>query len=260
VSGALQHEVRALESKAPLWVVQIGAHVGFEDNDPMAKTMLPVLELLGETPSWGEGKPQWKWLLVEPVPTLFNALQTNVASRSHRNGAFVYEHAGIIPTQRSEADLTFYSISSDVDPHTGESKRGSFPAWASQIGSFNRSHVAKHLLNPHIRAFADLSDNEKDRLIIPVPVPVLTIEQLFKKHTISTHSIMALLIDTEGLDCDIIKSLHQDLVGKCPFVIFESIHCEKVHYLQALAKMKTMGYECTQVRENTLCIRPSGSI
>ena len=149
----------------PGWIVQIGAHVGFEDNDPIAE---PLLELFADAPR-SRGGAAGRWMLVEASPTNFARLVQNVAARRRDADyiTFLPVNMGVSgppdPATAAAAaagggerqeNMTFYGISSDVDVDTGRDSRSGkdIPTFVTQMGSFDRGRVLRDV--NAIRAFS----------------------------------------------------------------------------------------------------------
>ena len=112
----------------------------------------------------------WSWIMVEPVPTNLKVLKRNVEgmkrlhSDKFQQGSVIVEGCAISVTNTTEhSNKTFYSLSSTVDPKTGyDSKTGVvIPTWLTQVGSFQRGHLAHHLSGP----LADLNANRNVSLV-----------------------------------------------------------------------------------------------
>lgn len=247
--------VRATDEGESAWVVQIGAHIGFEANDPLGSTMAGLLGLIGELKNQQE--PRWKWLMVEPVPSIIPALKVNTEAMPHRNGEFIIEPAGVVDEAQQDSHMTFYSIE-DIDSDTGLDRRTGkiLPFWITQIGSFDRDHLTKPAAHAHAFKKRGLAIND---YVTAQKVPTLTIEQLFRKHSVATGRVMAILIDAEGLDCKIVISLESNILDQCPLILFEHKHCEKGDFKKAMVHIRSSGFSCYRYdTENTLCSKSCG--
>ena len=98
--------------------------------------------------------------------------------------------------------------------------------------------------------------------ILQVQVPTISFSNLLDRviggESNASHPFQLLMIDTEGLDCDILWQLPTAEAARLlpPFLIFEFKHCSVVSYYQAKHRLQTLGYTLTQVTENIVASRP----
>ena len=242
----------------PGWIVQIGAHVGFEDNDPIASPLLAIFAEMardGDTASAGIAA---EWLMVEASPVNYAGLVKTV--ERHRGN--LSNHVRFLPTnvgvlagnssaspgdESEERNMTFYSMSSDIDPESGRDKRTGkqLPFWATQLGSFNKQH--QNFLH---REFSRQGLLLQDYLV-ESDVRVLTMPRLLKEHNIPQESVALVLIDTEGFDCDIVLSLNLTKAFKPRMLVFEHKICPSKRRDAALSHLAQAGYTTAFDNENT---------
>jgi hypothetical protein len=255
-------------------VVQIGAHTAFEGNDLLSVGMKRYIELLPPKLR----KERLHWTFVEPSPPNYQRLVQNLASHSSELCGTSAIQVGVIPEGNTRdnqqqattvSTMTFYSIDSSIDPETGyDSKSGKiFPEWTTQISSFSWETMRRHegawinlglkmedyvvQVNVTTKGYSDLMQEiigGDDTAVFsgvrggvatsppPPPPPVLV------------------LIDTEGFDCDIVRSIPPTSPYLPQFLIFEQIHCRD-KLPDTCAHMKRMGYSWTLTNENAFLIR-----
>mmetsp|Transcript_7025 Transcript_7025/g.8038 ORF Transcript_7025/g.8038 Transcript_7025/m.8038 type:complete len:412 (+) Transcript_7025:105-1340(+) len=223
-------------------VLQIGAHTLFEKTDETS----PMLEVVLDACSTG-GVP-WKWILVEPVPSNFEVLHTQLPDSTKLDmDNFVFENLAIGKTDQP-GTIPFYTISKDIDAITGMDSRTGIrlPTWATQIGSFSKDHLLKHEKGWKKKGL------EVRDYIEALPVTVMSIGGILKKNGIRADQLGALLIDTEGFDCVIIQAL--DIASYQPALLyFEYKWCNLQDKDKALKKLKAY-YNCKVVsKENIMC-------
>lgn len=136
--AALTQRVTA---RGELLLVQIGAHTGFEANDPAFRAVESVLA----SKAMNRKGSRWKWLFVEPVPRNFEKLQAVISAQCARlpscgdgkRGSMVAKRAAIVASGATGGKLPFYSISSTVDVQTGYDRRSgkSLPFYISQASA-----------------------------------------------------------------------------------------------------------------------------
>ena len=216
--------------------VQIGAHLGgLDENDPIHHYMK----------SFG-----WHGVLVEPVPPIFRALveRSDPSQRTFDNSA--------VAETCTSPTITIYVISDTIDPATGfDSRSGQqLPEWITQISSLDRNFVFKHE-KPFRKHGLQMSD-----YVVPTEVRCSTLSELLERHTLLDHSdrLKLLLIDTEGFDYLILKSLAASkMVIKTmpPFVVYEHINLQSEHRRAAAPLMEGLGYGIATAGQNKLAIQ-----
>jgi FkbM family methyltransferase len=132
---------------------------------------------------------KWKGLLIEPVPYCFDRLKAN-AQR------FCLEQVAVGATAGEE---TFDYVDQDAIQSIPD-----LPSWFDQLGSFDKSHIVKHLngvLAPYI---------------IELIVGVLPLADVISRNGI--RDVHLLHIDTEGHDYEVLKTLNFE--DQAPVAIF----------------------------------------
>lgn len=227
-------------------IVQIGAHTGWRDeNDPFVKGMTMYLESLPH-----EKRKRIDYTLVEASPVNFAVLETKIQERASLCNLQAL-WAGIVPdtTQKETSNLIFYGISADIDVDTGlDSRSGKqLPVWASQLSSFSKQNILKH------QRFWKNQGLELEDYIEEMQVKTIRFSELLSQQQGDTIFV---LIDTEGLDCDIVRALSSDNVKLPPFILYERKHCGRKDSDLAKERLEGLGYQVNPFdNENVLASR-----
>jgi len=192
-------------------IVQIGSNDG--------KSADPIYDLVHKN-------KKWKVLWVEPVPYLFNRLQENFPNEDR----FSFENSAINDGSRQ----VFYYVHKDANK-----KISNLPRWYDQIGSFERSHILKHL------------DGRLEPYIVELEIHGITLQDLFDKYFI--QSIGLLHIDTEGHDWKILSQLDLKLY-KPNVILFEHKHLNEIEIKDSI-KFLNKNYFIVDMERDFLCIR-----
>src|SRR5262249_14326354 len=129
----------------------------------------------------------WRGIMVEPVPYIFERLQRSYGRRSDRIAlvnAAVAEEGGRLP---------FFHVRD-----ASAEERALLPDWYDGIGSFSRDAVLAHV--------TDIADI--DERIVRAEVTALTFESLCSRHGVDEVDL--LVIDTEGYDWRILAGIDLD--------------------------------------------------
>jgi len=250
-------------------MVQIGAHVGFEENDPVGSTVVDFLQHLsdiGNTNSNSNSSnsstvnnnnnitQHFHWTFVEPSPPNYERLIKNLESRKglcDMQGI----NAGIVPdtlnitssSSSSSAEMMpFYSFAPSIDPETGyDSLSGkTLPPWITQVSGFTMGPI-----NFNQGVFRKQRLNMSD-YIVKTQVTMLHYSELMKEHVKVEGRPFFLMIDTEGFDCKIVEGIDQDSKWIPQFLLFET-HCK---WKPTLDHLKTLGYETIKTQHNAVGI------
>ncbi|MEM1327110.1 MAG: FkbM family methyltransferase [Bacteroidota bacterium] len=193
-----------------VFLVQIGSNDG--------KTGDPFYELM-------QRNPEWKALLVEPIPYFFKKLQVNYPDRSR----FTLENVAINEGER----LPFYW----VDPKA-KAALPDLAYWAEQLGSFDKNHIIREL------------GIEIEPFIVSQELEGLSLPTLLERNNISQIDILH--IDAEGYDWTILSQL--DLAIFQPkFILFEYHHLSK-NDLQFAAQFLESHYQIFDVGIDLLAV------
>ena len=219
--------------------IQIGAYTGQTRNDPI---FYKVLE------------QQWKGILIEPVPSIFEKLQQNYADWSYPNGHYrqyntathlSFENSAICNSNQQNS--SFYYLSPSVldeivnvlvgsTERTAQwiTRRKNVPNWSGQASSLMHDQILKILTT-------SFGLNNKQAKFIAfksrIEVPCITYEALLEKYHLQLAKkeqdivqIDYVHIDAEGYDWDIVKaitSLASRSTAKYPLpkiLCYESLH------------------------------------
>lgn len=162
--------------------VNVGANDGIVDT--------PAIRIL-------MGNPNWKGLLIEPVPYCYERLKENFPDKNR----FMLEQVAIGTAARKRS---MYYVDPQAKNHLPD-----LPIWHDKLGSFDRNHIIKHLgaaIEPFIKE---------------LPVEVCTLSELLRRMQI--QQVHLLHVDTEGNDWDVLRSL--DFNEYRPILIYvEHLH------------------------------------
>lgn len=193
--------------------IQIGAHDGTQ-QDPLRELIL---------------QHRWAGILVEPVPYVFGRLSRNYSHLPH----IILENVAI---GTEDGAVPFYHLA-DAD----DAGRPGLPIWFDALGSLNREVVMAHR-----RFIPDI-----DERLVETEVPSLTFETLLRRHRV--EAIDVLLIDTEGYDAEIIRSIDFEH-ARPKILIYECVHLSGDDQKSALAKLQASGYESLRYGLDTWCL------
>mmetsp|Transcript_28222 Transcript_28222/g.72229 ORF Transcript_28222/g.72229 Transcript_28222/m.72229 type:complete len:325 (-) Transcript_28222:1137-2111(-) len=200
-------------------LVVIGAHhFGGDQNDPIYSAVKDV--------AWSNV------LLVEASPFIAAQLRARVEAINPTPhvlpGHVRVVNQGVCPSEEDQT-LPFYTFLGARH----------LPFWATQIGSFRRQHVEKHL--PLLAATTNHSVEALRELIAVDLVTCTSLLSLLKRQRIDR--LAALLIDTEGLDCDLVASQQWSSRQWCSslrptILVFEWKHCSPMAYASATSALE----------------------
>jgi FkbM family methyltransferase len=171
----------------------------------------------------------WSGVMVEPVPYVFERLRRNYGSleRVELENAAIADRDGTLP---------FYHLR-----EAAPDEREELPGWYDGIGSFSREVVASHV--------AHIPDVESR--VVRAEVPAMTFESLCRKHRVSKLDL--LLIDTEGYDFEIVKSI--DLSARHPrLLVYEHYHLDPGERQLCAERVRDHGYETMEEGFDTWCL------
>lgn len=151
---------RRLHHRPDAYFLQIGAHDGGEEGDPLHDLI--------------QAHPQWEGLFVEPIKEHFEGLRL----RYHNRDRFQFANVAIA---ESSGNQPFYTISPENCPAALE-----LPPWADQMSSFSREHILQYL------------GPECEPYISAVNIPCLTLADLLNQHHAERLDLVT--IDAEGAD------------------------------------------------------------
>ena len=158
-------------------------------------------------------KYPWQGLLVEPQPDVFERLKNNYANAP---GQMLFENVAIGASERRE--LVLYRSKA------GQAAKDSYP---SSVVSFRKDAVAGQL-------------NLGAMQLEEFKVPCMPLDDLLKKH--QWTQIDLLLIDTEGLDYEVLKSI--SLKTYTPLIVqFEHGHLSPSDINSAVQYLAKHGYQ-----------------
>jgi FkbM family methyltransferase len=223
-----------LATRASVRIVQIGANAGDTPDDPLCEFLR---DRLREAPAGQH--PDSAVILVEPVAHCFEKL-TQVYARL----PYVRFEQAAIAEQAGQRD--FYRLGVDPREH-------GYPDWMSELGSL-RADRMQALWDRYERQHAPRSEELKrfyqEHLVIE-SVRCLTLRDLLDRHHV--RELDLLLIDAEGYDFEILKTLDLDRVRPA-FINYERVLLEQ-DAPACRAMLERAGYILTDWGLDTLCTR-----
>jgi FkbM family methyltransferase len=233
------------ESNQKLHISQIGAHTGFEENDPLAVGLASYLNLLTE-----EEKAPVTWTFIEPSPSNYKRLVQNLANHASYCQMNAINAAVMSDSLNSTDNLTFYSIDESIDPETGyDSKSGkTLPRWVTQVSGFSQQPI---LFTVNRGVWSNKGLNVWD-YIVETNVTTMRYSELMKD-TCKNDNLFLLLIDTEGFDCDIILGISPESQYLPMFLIYEHHQCGSHKQEATNTYLQTLGYKVIPTKgQNTV--------
>lgn len=152
-------------------------------------------------------------------------------------------------------EMVFHGIRDTIDPETGfdSLSKKTFPYWITQISSFSKRTMLKVAAQFSQRGL-DIED-----YIIETNVTTMSYSDLMNQVSHAEEDKkepLIVLIDTEGLDCDIVEGISPDSPFLPKYLIFEHKHCKSENAEKHLQKM---GYVVHKLKENVIAVRQSPS-
>jgi hypothetical protein len=221
-------------------IVQIGAHVGFEKNDPLARGVIRLLDEVSAIVDESEKsktRQRFHWTFVEPSPPNFRRLTENLSKNSAVCDMKGINAAVVSDSIENAGNMPFYSMRDTIDPETGhDSLSGKrLPRWITQVSSFNMSSLqyAADQFTKRGLVFEDY--------VVETDVQVLPFSKVMQQALVrdvegqksagsaamrNQKPPLLILIDTEGFDCDIIKGISSTSSFVPKFLVFEYQSCD----------------------------------
>lgn len=206
---------RRLGGKARVRFVQIGANDGVQ-GDPLYRTIIK--------------NANWSGIFVEPMKSCFLKLKENY-EHSER---FIFENVAI-GNEKGYRDFYYISERARDQPELA------LPAWADQLGSFDREHIVQHL------------GDRIDPFIETKKVECITFSDLVRKH--NAGNIDLIHIDTEGFDYHILRQIDLNIYTPS-IILFEHKHLTAEEKRKARDMLRSRGYRLTAYEFDTLAELP----
>jgi len=159
----------------------------------------------------------WRGILVEPQPRYFAALQRTYADQPQLD-------LRRVAVSDAPGTRTLYSVRPDA--------RG-LPAWAPQVASFDRDHVAGHGLAGEV--------------IDSIEVECVP----FREILAGVERVDLLQVDVEGYDAEIIRMFDFDTY-RPSIVRFENKHLSRADHDAAIGRLLSYGYSVAVVDDDTV--------
>ncbi len=205
---------RVLNGRPSIFFVQIGSNDGRHGD--------PLYPLVARD-------PRFSGILIEPVPDIFERLRTTYGPERR----FIFVNAAVAEENGTKEFFTVSKAAFEGIPK--------LPRWVDQLGSFDRSHIVKHLggiASPFI-----VSDEIKCR----------NLDSILREHAVQKIDLVH--IDTEGYDYNVLRLL--DLSQYRPkVVIYERKHLSDDQQRSAKALLKGSGYRILNYFDDTMAVHP----
>ena len=187
--------------------IEIGAHDGVE-GDHLRPWIL---------------ENEWRWVMVEPVPHLFERLRRNYA------GIERVALANVAVAERDGRVAFYHPPEGDYD----------------LIGSLSRERT--------LRIAAAFGFSELEQRLVVSEVPCLTFDSLCERYGIA--SLDLLVIDAEGHDFEILKAA--DLAARRPrLLVYEHGLLSARDRGECRAHVEGLGFEAREEGFDTWCVAP----
>ena len=205
---SIRNYLNILSKKKEIFFIQIGANDGMYD-DPLYKFIR---------------RDNWTGILIEPQKTVFNRLINNYK----KIDGLYFENVAI---NNKGGNNTLYKIAFTDDN------------WASGISSFIKESLEINVKSGYVERKAKedgikLPTNKKDYIATEI-VSCLTLSQLIEKYNVNKIDI--LMIDTEGYDFEIIKTINFKKI-KPLNIIYEHTGLSKNEKIDCENYLKNNGY------------------
>lgn len=235
-------------------VVQIGAHVGISEHDPIAGTLIKLLDEVISASNKNEHqgnelRNKFHWTFVEPSPPNFKRHSENLLKHKHLCDMKSINVAVVSDLTENRDEMTFYSIRDTIDPETGyDSLSGkTLPNYVSQLSSFEKGPI---YFNRNV--FRKNGLNVED-YIVETKVTIESYSDVMEQAADGRkENPLLVLIDTEGFDCTIVEGISPSSPYLPEYLIFEHKQCEKEN---ALKHLDNMGYSYTITSDDAIAIK-----
>lgn len=196
-----------LEIQGEVIFIQIGSNEGPMRTDPLSALIK---------------RGDWKGVLIEPVPKIFEKLKKNYAGRSN----LFFENVAISDTRNI---VDFYVVDEDAEllknnPHWVNEIGG---AWGDLVGSLDRDHL--------FRCKPVLSDKE----IKTLQVQCVTLQDIVDKYRFERIDVIQM--DAEGHDAVILQSIDFTRI-KPKLILFEHAFMSFSTYMACIDYLQSYGY------------------
>ena len=203
--------LKAVWHRRPVTFVKVGAHDGATGD--------PLHEITSRC-------PDWRGLLIEPVPHLFQRLARNYGNQQR----FALANVAV---DRRRGRRPFYYVSEEA-PHAIDLNE-----LHDQLGSFNKQHLLRHL-GEKIRPY-----------IVEQQVSCLRLSDVLLEHNIDSYDIIQ--IDTEGHDYNVLRQI--DFLRHRPAcVLFEHMHLSRRERRRALQLLEYHNYRLYDCGNDVLAV------
>lgn len=214
LNRCIKKKLKALPDNAIF--VSVGTNDGFS-NDPFVDWVLTS---------------NCHAFFIEPVPDVFARLCRNYETKVQSSDRLTFHN---IALSSQNGIAPFFAVSAEAKSALGDV----VPEWIDQLGSFNRSHIIKHLdgmLEPYIYQF---------------DIPAQTLESYIESNDLK--QIDVLHIDAEGHDYQIFSTLNLNKV-RPSMILIEHKHLVAREKTLLIATLEHHGFEIMEFRSDLLAL------
>lgn len=193
--------------------VQVGSNDG-DKHDPLRAALL---------------RSQWRGVMIEPVPYVFERLRKNYGNYPGITLANV-----AITATTGTSSMPFY--------HVGQAGPDeALPDWYDELGSFRKDIVLSHA--------AQIAGLEQR--LVEIEVPCTTLPELCRRNGI--RELDLLHIDAEGYDGEIVQALDLERLRPA-LLIYEHKHLPDAQRAACRDRLRAAGYDCFEEAADTWCV------
>lgn len=163
-------------------------------------------------------KYNWKGILVEPQPIVYERLLRNYKERDH---SLIFQN---IAVAEEYGFKKMYYL--DLPDHT----------WSDGLTSFDKENIITHINNGYVgeqlsKSGVDISKEDQLKLIKEIFIECKTVDEIFEMSKLQNLTILAM--DLEGYDYVIINSLDFDKI-RPKMIVYESKFIDFEYYKKTI--------------------------
>jgi len=217
IRKAIKQSLANLTEESPSRFVSVGTNDGFS-NDPFVSWVLTS---------------DCEASFIEPVPDVFNALKANYQKALGFHSRLSFHQVAI---SNFTGTTKFYAVSPEAKNVLGET----IPPWFNQLGSFDKSHIEKHL------------DGVLEPFIYSMDIETYSLNDFLRLNNVGKLDVLH--IDAEGHDYKIIESLNMNEYQPS-IILIEHKHLTPEEKLLLLAKLSNSSYKIREFRSDLLATK-----
>lgn len=128
------------------------------------------------------------------------------------------------------------------------------PFWLTQISSLDREQVLKpKYVNAFKKFGLDINDYVEETNVKTLSYSDLINEVILPENKLNKRGPLLVLVDTEGLDCNMVEGISPESHFLPKNLVFEHMHCNST---QTEKHLHEMGYTTYKFRDNTIAMHP----